>query len=118
MNPLEKLFALQRDISVPITSVRNVSVAEHPWTDIIPQRVTMGLAARTAPGRSIATIGPRATSGTGRALIVVYRNHSSVVIEVDTATGPYSLLIVSVRQPHGVAQSIKHAAAEPTARTQ
>ena len=114
LNPFEKVAAFRRNVSVTLEAVAAISVVDRPWDDLIPERVKMGFAARTAPLRTSGTIGPLASSGAGKALLVVYRNRRSVVVEIDTTTSRYSLLVVSVREPDATATMIKRAIA-PTA---
>ena len=107
LNFLEKLLAVRRNVVVPLSSVSRVSVVDRPWIEVIPDRVSMGFAARTAPGGRFATIGPRATSGVGRALIVVYRNGKSIVVDLDPTETGWSLLVVSVRLADEIAQELR-----------
>lgn len=107
LNALEKVLALRRNISIPVAEVRSVAVVDRPWDQLIPDRVSMGFAAATAPGRTIATVGPRARSGSGRALVVVYRNRPSIVMEVDPARTDWSLIVVSVKQPESVLDALE-----------
>jgi hypothetical protein len=99
LNPLEKVAAFRRNVTVPLRAITSVTVVDRPWDHLIPERVTTGFAASTAPGATVATIGPRASSGDGKALLVVYRNRRSVVIEIDTTSSRHSLVVVSVRDP-------------------
>jgi hypothetical protein len=96
---LERIAALRRNVAVPIQAVLGASIVDRPWDRFIPEQVRMGFAARTAPGRTLATVGPRATSGTGQALVVVYGNRRSVVLELDVAQSRWSIVVLSARDP-------------------
>jgi hypothetical protein len=109
LNPIEKLAAFRRNVSVPFDAITNVSIVEKPWDEFIPDRVKLGFQASTSPGRKVAAVGPRASSGNGKALLVVYTNGRSVVVDIDATKCRYSLVIVSVRDADADASLIRRA---------
>ena len=110
LNPIEKVAALRRNITVLLRSVREVEVVDQPLQGLVPERVTMGIGASTAPARGVATVGPRAkTSDGGQALVVVYFDHRSIAVTLDQS-GPWRLLVVSSRRADEVAAEVRRAA--------
>lgn len=108
LNILEKLAACQGNVEVPVQSIENVRVVRKPYTNGELDDVQMGFAARGAPGRGIATIGPRAKTSDGkRVLVVVYLNRPSVVVELAAAAIPWGRLIISTRDAEQVAKEIR-----------
>jgi hypothetical protein len=109
LSALERIASLRRNVSIPITAVLGASIVDRPWDRFIPDRVRMGFTTRTAPGRTLATIGPRATSGTGQALVVVYANRRSVVLELDVAQSRWSMVVLSARHPEAALKLVQAA---------
>ena len=107
LNVVEKILALRRRVSILVADVSSASVVDRPWDQVIPSRVSMGFAGATAPGRPIATVGPRSRSGSGKALVVVYLNRPSIVIEADPARTGWSLVIASVKQPEKIRDALR-----------
>jgi hypothetical protein len=106
LNPVEQFFAVRRSVHVPLSLVRAVSVTDHPLDSALVREVKMGFAARTAPGRGLICCGPRATWRGGQALLVVYGNSRSVVIQLAESSPKWRLLLVSVSDPDAVAETI------------
>ena len=106
LNVAEKLLALRRDAVIPLADVRSARVVDQPWDQFIPTHVSIGFAGAGAPGRTIATVGPRARSGAGKALVVVYRNQPSVVIDIDPTRTGWSLVIASVKDPERIRDAL------------
>ena len=104
-------MALRASVTVPLTAVRSVTVEERPLTSSSAMTdVRMGFSAGGAPGATLATIGPRARYRDGRALIVVWRNSRSVIVDLAPNDTPWRLLIVSQRSAEQVAERLKTAA--------
>lgn len=110
LNLIEKLAALRGDVRVPLASVRHVWTTDRPWDSLIPKRVKMGFASSGAPGRTFVTVGPRATTENGKAMVVVYRNSRSVVVEVEPGATPWALLVVSSSDADVSAETLRRAA--------
>src|SRR5262249_53508973 len=92
LNPVEQFFAWRRSVHVPVSLVRAVSATDHPLNSPLVREVKMGFAARTAPGRGLICCGPRATWRGGQALLVVYGNSRSIVIELAESSPKWRLL--------------------------
>jgi hypothetical protein len=110
LNPIEKLAALSRNPRIPVAEVRDAYVVDQPLTSFVPNRVTMGFAARTAPASRIATVGPRAATALGKAMLVIYLNRRSVVVETQPGPHKWALIVVSASDADKVAASIRQAA--------
>lgn len=110
LNPVEKLAALSRNPRVPVAAVRDVYVVDRPLTSFVPKRVTMGFAAWTAPASRIATVGPKASTALGKAMLVVYLNRRSVVVEIQPGPHEWALIVISARHADRQAASIRQAA--------
>lgn len=106
LNPLEAAMALRRRVSIPLADVLSSSVVSRPWNRIIPTRVSMGFAGAGAPGARLVTVGPRARSGAGKALVVVYLNRPSLVIDIDPARTGWSLIIISSKEPERIRDAL------------
>lgn len=106
LNPVEQFFALRRSVHVPLSWVRDVSVLDRPLDSALVREVKMGFAARTAPARGLICCGPRATWREGQALLVVYGNSRSVVVELGESSPKWRLLLVSVSDPETVTDQI------------
>lgn len=111
LNFLEKVMALRGNVRVPLAKVETVSVLPHPVTSIRAPMidVSMGFAASSAPLARVATIGPRARYLDGHALVIVWGNRPSVVVEMNPGAGRWRLLVVSVPEPDAVAQRVRSA---------
>lgn len=99
---VRRVASLRHNVSIPIKVVLGASIVDRPWDRLLPERLRMGFGARTAPGRTLATVGPRATSGSGQALLVVYGNRPSVVLELDArhkANGQLWCCRCEIRRP-------------------
>jgi len=114
LNPLEQFFALRRSVRVPLSLVRSVSALDDPLSSALIREVKMGFTARTAPGQKLICCGPRATWRGGQALLVVYGNGRSVVVELDESSPKWRLLVVSVSNPDAVVDQLTAAFGAPT----
>lgn len=106
LNPVEQFLAMRRSVHIPMSLVHAVSVTDHPLDSGWVREVKMGFAARTAPGRGLICCGPRATWRGGQALLVVYGNRRSVVIELVESSPKWRLLLVSASDSDAVADTI------------
>lgn len=107
LNPAEKFLALRRNVNIPLVDIMSTRVVDRPLDDIVRLQVTMGFAAAGAPLAKVATIGPRARTEAGRALLIVYLNRPAIVIDVDPTGSGWSLLIVSVRHPMQIERVVR-----------
>lgn len=106
LNPAEKLLALRRNVRIPLVDVLSAKVVDRPLDDIVMLDVSMGFAAAGAPLAKVATIGPRARTEAGRALLIVYLNRPAIAINVDPTSSGWSLVLVSVRHPLQVERAL------------
>lgn len=106
---LEKVMALRGNVHIPLAAVESVEVQRKPLRKQPAIDVAMGFAARGAPGSGLATVGPRATFGGGRALLVVWGNGRSVVVRLAPNTSGYRLLIVSSGDADQIAETLRSA---------
>lgn len=112
LNPLEAAMAVRRTVTVPLAAVRRVSVEDRPLTSSsVMHEVEMSFAAGGAPGMTFATVGPRARFRDGRALIVVWRNSRSVIVELIPNETPWRLLVISLKNADLVAERLRVARA-------
>ena len=109
LSPLEKLMAFRGNVRIPVSAVETVEVQDGPLRRSPAVEAEMGFAARGAPGARVATIGPRAKYKGGRALIVVWRNGRSVVVQVGANETGYRLLVVSDRHADATAELVREA---------
>ena len=103
---LEKFLAMRRNVRVPLGAVATASSLDHPLRTHYLAEVRMGFTARSAPNQGILCVGPRATWRDGKALLVVYMNRRSVVIELEPNPSGYALLIVSTRDADDIARRL------------
>jgi hypothetical protein len=111
LNFLEAAMAFRSGVRVPLDAIESVHVQDRPLTQSpIMNEVRMGFAASSAPGMTLATVGPRAVYRDGRALLIVWRNGRSVILRLAPNDTGWRLLIVSRRDADEVAETIRAAA--------
>jgi hypothetical protein len=104
-------MACRRGVRVPLDAIESVHVQDRPLTrSPIMNDVRMGFAAGGAPGMTLATVGPRAVYRDGRALLIVWRNGRSVILDLAPNDTGWRLLIVSRRDADEVPETIRAAA--------
>lgn len=110
LHPLEMALALRLRVRIPLTAIRSVTVHDNPMASPAVEELKRGLAAGGARGVSLAVIGPRAKYRDGRALVIVWRNSRSVVVELGANSTPWRLLVLSQKHVDEVVARIVAAA--------
>jgi hypothetical protein len=102
----QAMMALARQVSVPLSDVRSVSVVDDGWDVALGWRVGgTGIPRRLAFGRY-------RKKGV-RTFAAVYCGEPALVVE--TAGGDWDRLVVSVEDAGGIADRVRDAAGLPTA---
>jgi hypothetical protein len=100
LSELERLGAFHGDIRTPLTSVREVRVAEDPRPELRGMR---------APGTGIpGVIALGSRRGEGHDFAAVYHNRPAVVVELEDAE--FDRLVITVPDPQATAAAVRAAA--------
>jgi hypothetical protein len=95
----EQLGAFHGDVRVPVAAVRSVRVSDDAWSELRGMRAP----GTGWPGRI--ALGTRRGGSGGKQFAAVYGKRRAVVIDLEGAA--YSRLIISLRDPDGVAAQIR-----------
>ena len=101
---LERVGALHGDVRVPLTAVRRVRVAPHPWQEL------RGIRAPGTGFPGLICLGTQ-RGGFGKDFTAVYLDRPAVVIDLDQVE--FERLIVSVHNPQATAARVPVQSGQP-----
>ncbi|WP_143448341.1 hypothetical protein [Kineosporia sp. A_224] len=113
LNPVERLLAFRRRPRALMSQVVSVTLLDSTAPSVVDSVVTLGFAARTAPGRGLATVGPRCRGRDGRpAMVVTYGSGPGVLVRF-RSEARWSLYLVSSRLAADIAGRLRDAIPRP-----
>ena len=106
LNWLEKCLALRRNVHVPIFKIRSATVLNEP----LKSQLYRDIFGRTAPRARLGCVAPWATWQGGQALVIIYGNKPSVVVELGPNDAKWRLIVLSTKHAGDVATRVNDAA--------